>query len=316
MKKHIFPFSILFFLFVFGCKNEPASQEQESPPLEEKSPDAISLFGKELFSPPYDTAQYYKWNEALAAYEEDKKNIDKLIWLGRRSAYMGKYKWALSTYSRGIEEDSNDARLWRHRGHRYITIRKFDAAIKDLEIATQIIEGTENEIEPDGIPNARNTPISTLHGNIWYHLGLAYYLKQDWENALRAYRQCRAVSSNADNLVSSGHWLYMILNRMGRSDEAVQVLEPISADMDIIENFAYHQLCLFYKGELSIEELQPNGSAGSSDAILYGVANWHFYNGEKGKAKKLMEEILEKDSWNSFGYIAAEADLFSEFEEN
>jgi len=44
-----------------------------------------------------------------------------------------------------------------------------------------------NQIEPDGLPNAKNIPISTLKGNIWYHLGLAYYLKGDFENALWAY---------------------------------------------------------------------------------------------------------------------------------
>ena len=63
--------------------------------------------------------------------------------------------------------------MYRHRGHRYVSIREFDRAIADLEYAATLIEGTEDEIEPDGMPNAMNIPVSSLHSNIWYHLGLA-----------------------------------------------------------------------------------------------------------------------------------------------
>ena len=40
------------------------------------------------------------------------------------------------------------------------------------------------KIEPDGQPNARNIPTSTLNSNIYYHLGLAQYLKGEFEAAL------------------------------------------------------------------------------------------------------------------------------------
>jgi hypothetical protein len=43
---------------------------------------------------------------------------------------------------------------YRHRGHRYITLRCFDAAIADLEQASKLIKGKPGEIEPDGLPNA------------------------------------------------------------------------------------------------------------------------------------------------------------------
>lgn len=300
----------LLLAIVFSCKNTPAPPPADVP---EKTAEVTSLFGKKLYPPPPDSAQIKKWEMARAEYEAAPDDPDKLIWYGRRTAYLGRYQEAIALFAEGIKKHPEDARMRRHRGHRYISTRQFEAAIEDLEMASKMIEGTKNEIEPDGIPNARNTPVSTLHGNIWYHLGLAYYLRHDWENALRAYRQCRAVSTNADNLVSSGHWLYMILRRMGREAEAAEALEPITANMDIVENTAYHQLCLFYKGEMTKEDLQPNGSAGSNDAVAYGLANWQFYNGEKEAARQSMEVILENGSWNAFGYIAAEADLFSAF---
>ncbi len=77
--------------------------------------------------------------------------------------------------------------MYRHRGHRYITLREFDKAIADFNKAVELIEGTDDIVEPDGAPNAAGIPTSTLHTNIWYHLGLAHYLKGDFAAALLAY---------------------------------------------------------------------------------------------------------------------------------
>ena len=51
--------------------------------------------------------------------------------------------------------------MYRHRGHRYISIRQFDRAIVDFEAAAGLIEGQENRIEPDGLPNTQNIPLTT-----------------------------------------------------------------------------------------------------------------------------------------------------------
>ncbi len=204
-----------------------------------------------------------------------------------------------------------DARFYRHRGHRYISTRRLDAATADFEMAVDLIEGNENEIEPDGMPNTRGIPVSSLHGNIWYHLGLAYYLKHDLENALRGFSEGLATSRNNDNVVSTTHWIYMINRRMGNKEAASQALGMISADMDIIENFAYHQLTLFYLGELREDELTGDGAAG--DAIMYGLANWYLYNDEPDRAREIFDELLSRDGWASFGYLAAEADYLKYF---
>ena len=199
-------------------------------------------------------------------------------------------------------------------GHRYISIRKFEKAIQDLEKAGQLIQGTENEIEPDGIPNAMNIPISTLYGNIWYHLGLAYYLNHNYEKAYEAYIKCRESGNNDDNIVSSTHWLYMIQRRIGNVELAERLLAPIRLDATIIENTGYYNLCKFYKGLIPMDSLQISDEVNpSSDAVKYGFANWYFYNGEKEKSRKVIEDILDGKSWNSFGYIAAESDLIKYF---
>tara|TARA_R110002051_G_scaffold3131_7_gene16886 strand:- start:15305 stop:16261 length:957 start_codon:yes stop_codon:yes gene_type:complete len=251
-----------------------------------------------------------QYNEAKDTYETYSDSVETLIWYGRRTAYLGNYTDAIAIYTTGIEQYPNEARLYRHRGHRYISIRKFDEAIQDLERASLLILGTENNIEPDGIPNSQNIPVSTLHGNIYYHLGLAYYLKHDYQKAYSAFLKCRESGKLPDNIVSSTHWLYMIQRRLGNEQLAKEMLEPIKMDMEVIENQSYHNLCKLYKEFIPIDSILQTGTGSpSNDAVSYGVANWYLYNDDKETAKKIMEDLVESNAWTSFGYIASESDL-------
>jgi tetratricopeptide (TPR) repeat protein len=273
---------------------------------------AVSLTGKALHSAAPGEDALARLAAARNDYEADSGNADNIIWYGRRTAYVGDYRGAIEIFSEGIEKFPDDARFYRHRGHRYISIREFARAIADLENAADLIEGGENEIEPDGLPNALNIPVSSLHGNIWYHLGLAYYLVEDWPNAYRAYKNGFDAGRNDDNRVSTTHWLYMIKRRMGDAEGAVPLLDVISADMNVIENMSYHDLCLLYKGEKTAQELLGEGEdSATGAATAYGVANWYYYNGNEDKARELLEGLLATDSWSAFGFIAAEADLAS-----
>src|SRR5690606_11778847 len=149
----------------------------------------------------------------------------------------------------------NDARLWRHRGHRFITRRCFDEAIGDLKKAAELTEGKPDEVEPDGIPNAKNIPVSTLKTNIWYHLGLAYYLKGDLENALKAYEECRRLSKNNDMRAATTYWQYMTLRRLRKNDEAKELLDKFDTDVNVIENLDYLKLLKLNKDEIKAEDL-------------------------------------------------------------
>ncbi|MCW8984468.1 MAG: DPP IV N-terminal domain-containing protein, partial [Thermoanaerobaculales bacterium] len=215
-----------------------------------KQPEAISFLGEPLYPPAPSTDAVAMYEEARKTWKASPTDIDAIIWYGRRTAYLGRYRDAIRIYSDGIELHPEDARLYRHRGHRFISTRQLEKAVADFEYAASLIEGTNDEVEPDGLPNALGIPVSTLHSNIWYHLGLAYYLSGDYERALQAYAERAASAANNDMMVSTAHWRYMTLRRLGRDEEALAILQPITADMEIIENQAYHQLCLFYKGEL------------------------------------------------------------------
>jgi tetratricopeptide (TPR) repeat protein len=278
---------------------------------------AISLLGDTLRTIPIslETRRRYErqFAEARAAFERAPEDPDSIIWYGRRAAYLGYFREAIAVYTRGIRFYPYDARLYRHRGHRYITVREFNNAIVDLERAARLVEGKLDEVEPDGQPNAQNRPIGTLRSNIYYHLGLAHYLKGDFARAIPIYRRELQSATNDDRRVSVAHWYYMSLRRLGRAIEATQFLRRFRRDMDVIENQAYHRLLLMYKGELPVDSLLTGGvddDASVTDVTTaYGVANWHLYNGRRAEAETLFRQILASRQWPAFGYIAAEAEL-------
>ena len=254
-----------------------------------------------------------KLKEARTLFKKDPRSVDNVIWLGRRTAYLGRYKDAIKIYTQGIKQFPSDARLYRHRGHRYITLRCFNAAIEDFEKAAQLIKGKPDEIEPDGLPNARNTPTSTLQSNIWYHLGLAQYLKGDFQRALTAYKEAEKVSTNADMLVATTHWLYMTLRRLAREEEAKKTLAAIKDDLDVIENADYLKMINVYKGKLDAanmwKEISQPADSLSNASLGYGLGNWFLYNGQQAEAIKVFQQITAGNQWASFGYIAAESEL-------
>jgi tetratricopeptide (TPR) repeat protein len=276
--------------------------------------EAMSLLGKPLIRPALPADVEKQREDDLAAarrdYEANPESADAIIWLGRRLAYVGRYREAIDVFSEGIRKHPDDARLYRHRGHRYITLRRFKDAERDLEKAAALVKGKPDEVEPDGLPNARNIPLSSLQSNIYYHLGLAYYLQGDFDRALRAYQRCIQLAKNADRLVSTSNWLYMTLRRMGHPKDADKVLEPISTSMDVIENVAYHKLLLMYDDDIALEELAPQDATTTDGAtILYGIGNWYFYNGEPEKAWPIWEKVIDASNWSAFGAIAAESEI-------
>jgi tetratricopeptide (TPR) repeat protein len=279
-------------------------------------PEATSLLGKPLVPAPIpaETRKTLEDNLKQAEIEHGKNpdDPDATIWLGRRQAYLGRYRDAIETYSEGIEKHPDDARMYRHRGHRYITVREFAKAIADFTRAAQLVAGKPDQVEPDGQPNARNIPTSTLQSNIYYHLGLAHYLTGDLAKAADAYATCMTVSKNPDMLVATTYWYYLTLARQGKSAEAAKLLQPISADMEIIENGSYHRLLRVFKGDLTPESLLAPGTAGLDTVTTrYGLAAWHLAGGRKDQATTLLREIVDgvPQQWPAFGYVAAEADL-------
>ena len=266
------------------------------------------------------------YEEKLAEAEADfkkAKTADTYIWVGRRTAYLGNYREAIKIFAEGIEKFPSDTRLLRHRGHRFVTIRCFDDAIKDFQMAQSIIKkfGIRDEIEPDGLPNARNSPTSSLWSNIYYHLGLAYYMKQNYNEATAAFTMSFSYSKSDDMRVASAHWVYMSAQRYALKEKKPEVEKDVQKfiereikdNLDIIKNDDYNKLVKLYQGKIKaadlLKEFEAEANTLSSTSLGYGLGNWFLYNGEQKKAEIIFRRITSGNQWASFGFIAAEADL-------
>lgn len=277
-------------------------------------PEIYSLLGEEYFAP---TEVNPKLDSNLSVarknFEADPSE-ENYIWLGRRTAYLTRYNEAIEIFNQGIEKFPDSYRLYRHRGHRYISQRKFDAAISDLKKASELMQGAPIEIEPDGQPNKLNQPLSSTQFNVWYHLGLAHYLKGEFDLAEKAYLECMKVSDNDDLITATVDWLYMTYRREGKTEEATKLLEKITDSMTIIENDSYFKRLNLYKGKLPVDSvLSVSTDNGDVELALatqgYGVGNWYLCNGDTSQATGVFERVVGGKHFSSFGFIAAEADL-------
>ncbi|MBV6644417.1 MAG: tetratricopeptide repeat protein [Cyclobacteriaceae bacterium] len=242
-------------------------------------------------------------------YELTPDSIDNIIWYGRRLAYLGRFQDAIRIYSGGILKFPNDPRIYRHRGHRYLTTRQFDRALDDFQRAAFFSRDKKNEIEPDGIPNRLNKPLSNTKFNIWYHLGLSYYFKGDYDKAISSFKKCMEVSDNDDLKVATTNWFYMTYQKIGNVEAANELLIPIQNRLKLVENQKYHDLLLLYKGSITPEKLlrKAEDNDNNLDPTLgYGIGNWYLSKGQVTSAREIFDRVLAGSQWNSFGYIAAE----------
>ncbi len=282
-----------------------------APSFAPKPYEAISLFGRPLVSPAATAAALKSYEAARSRWSADPSE-DNWIWLGRRTAYLGRFREAVAVYSEGLKKFPDSYRLYRHRGHRYISLRQFGRAIADFEKAAELAAGKPLEIEPDGAPNSSGTPVSNTQFNIYYHLGLACYLTRDFAKAEAAYRECLRWSNNDDSVVATSDWLTMTLRRTGKTDEARALLNRFHPKMKMIENGAYLERLMMFKGEVSVEDFgrdRPGESAPEKAIRSYGLGLIRLWNGDKAGARKIFEEMLQDESWASFAAIAAEAEL-------
>jgi Tetratricopeptide repeat. len=302
----------LLMIVAIGC-----SPSKESKDDIDKLPVVTDLLGNEHLIPEWTASQKAKLDSnvlvAKQNFEADPSE-ENYIWYGRREAYRYHLTKAIEIYTEGISKFPESYRLYRHRGHRYISLRQFDKAIEDLTKASQLMEGQSIDTEPDGIPNKLDQPLSSTQFNVWYHLGLAHYLKGDFEKAKVAYFNCLSVSGNDDLMVATLDWLYMTYQREGRKPAADSLLLLISEPMEIIENDSYFTRIKMYQGQLAPDSvLNPNPSSDDYDLALatqgYGVGNWYLYHGDTAKAKTIFNQIVKGKQYSAFGFIAAETEL-------
>jgi tetratricopeptide (TPR) repeat protein len=283
-----------------------------------EKPVLVSLLGKTYYEPKRNEKVQARLDSNLARAKrnwEADPSEDNYIWYARRLGYLSRFQESVDIMTEALAKFPNSARLYRHRGHRYISMRQFDKAIADLIKAKDLAPTTPLDIEPDGVPNKINTPLSSLQFNIWYHLGLAHYLKGEFANAENAYHECLKTCTNDDLTVAVVDWLYMTYRRQGKEAEAANLLTRVTDSMTVVENDAYLNRCMMYQGKMNPADLLKVSIADLDQAALtmatqgYGVGNWYLCNGDREQAKQIFEQVVAGEYFGAFGFIAAEAEL-------
>jgi len=271
--------------------------DQDTKAAAGKQPEVVSPLGATYYADRYDGPELAKQEVVLTelqvAYQADPGDLAKLLAYGRQLATMWRYNDAIALYTQGMTTHPTAWELYRFRGHRYISTRRFALGEIDLVKARQL--GGDNF-------------------DILYHLGLARWLLGDFEGAVEPYQACYAVTGEAEHQVAIVYWLYLTLLRTGRNEEAAALLaKPYS--LDVGENIHYHKLLQVFGGGFAEADLiaeRPVG-AEAGDAwdgtIGFGLAAWHLINGRTARAVELLRRILASRHWSAFGFIAAEAEM-------
>jgi tetratricopeptide (TPR) repeat protein len=249
---------------------------------------------------------------AQSRWPTDSAALDAAIWAGRRLGYQGQFAEAVAHYSRALARWPDEPHLLRHRGHRFISQREYDRATVDLARAGARTHGWTLETEPDGQPNARGVPVSTLQYNIWYHLGLAHWLRGDMPAALAAYQRCLDVSRNDDSRVAARYWLWQILMRLDRPREAAAMAAAARTETDLLENQSYATLLALFDGRVTPDAVRgTNAATGLDDVTLgYGVGAWHRALGRTEEARAAWQRVLNGPGPKAaFGALAAREEL-------
>lgn len=307
-------YTLLILLVLSSCRHEKVETQVN----DHITTTIRSLNGKELL-PPKDPKKIAlekdkNLRKAQLDYNNYPDSVEAHIWYGRRLAYVYKYNEAIDVYSKAIQKFPESPELYRHRGHRYITTRNFDKAVSDFQRASELVQNMPLQIEPDGIPNAINKPLSNLQFNIWYHWGLTYFFIGDYENAKLKLEACLAYSDNPDLIVANADWLYMTYMKLDQQNEARAILDKVNMDMIMIENDSYFKRIMMYKGIFKAEDLidpSKNKTASSIELMTqgFGVAQYHSQNKEEALANQIYRNILKSNYWNTFGYIGAESEM-------
>lgn len=269
-------------------------------------PEAFSPAGR-AFSARPDTENTIA--AADLALAKGPASADLLLAAARARDAVLRFSESLPLYTRGMDEYPGDVRFPRYRGHRFLSTRKFDFAIADLKRAAEI------------------APVSF---DVSYHLGLAYYLRGDYNHAAREYqrclnlaaqpkpqfmrgmpadwRPCQALDDNAR--VAITEWAWRANRRAGKPEEAERLLSTITASMKVTDNQSYYRTLLLYKGlRTEADLLAAPPEANSVATVSYGVGLWHWLAGRKEPACAAWERAVSGDNWSAFGFIAAETEL-------
>lgn len=228
-------------------------------------------------------------------------------WRGRREGFMGNYAKAIEIFTQGMELFPDSYALHRYRGYFLIRNYQFEEGIRDLRRAEELIENEDVSLVQAGIPGRSNFSPSTFKRNIYYYLAESSMASGDYETVINY--MDKAVEANQlrdkdDLLVSTSFYKYMAMRKLGRHDEAIQMIMAIPRELEIIANEDYFNAVQYLQGRYSREQyLTMADSLG-----LYTIAMVDLFEDKNADAKEIFTLTTNN---NHKGYWLAEVELLN-----
>ncbi|MAJ52405.1 MAG: hypothetical protein CMB82_12455 [Flammeovirgaceae bacterium] len=248
--------------------------------------------------------------KAEKAFNENPENEFNIINYGIKLANLGRFKEAISLYDEGLTKFPESHKIRRYIGQQYLTTRQFDKAISSLSEAITYANDSPPIIETENsyLKYNRKT-IYNVKFNIWYYLGLSYYMKGNYDKAISSFRKCEKYTNNNDLKVVITNWLYNAFAKIGNLDLAEAEIMSIPTNMRLVEikSRKYHDLIMLYRGLVTPSILTKRN--GIDADVGYGIGNYYLINGKVENAISAFNRVISTEQQERIGYIAIEAEL-------
>jgi tetratricopeptide (TPR) repeat protein len=256
---------------------------------------ASAANAQQAFTEATEYVKQQQYDKAVAAFERaialDPKVAAFHLGKCRALAAASRHTDAIPACTEALRLRPDDAEALRDRGHYYLNLGQVEPALADLTKAAHL---------------------ANTDRGVYYHLGVAYYVKGDFTQAAVAYQSCLDNSTGADTIECIA-WLYPSLLRAGRSTDAAALLDRVQADPAITGHPGWYlDRLLLFKGLRTEEQVAANlNSEGalSVSSIGYSLGLWHLLNGRPQRAREYFEKAVATNFGPAWGYRCSEAEL-------
>lgn len=226
-------------------------------------------------------------------------------WRGRREGFLGNYAKSIEIFTEGMSLFPDSYALYRYRGYHLVRNYQFEEGIADLRRAEDLIENVDVAPAQDGIPGKSNFSPSTFKRNIYYYLAQSSMATGDYVTVIEYMDKAVAANELADEddfLVSTSFYKYMAMRKLGRHEEAEEMIKEIPRGLNIIANIEYYEAIRFLQGRYTRDRF-----VGRADSLgKYAIGMVDHFNGNDEAAGEIWTEV-SKD--NHKGYWLAEVEL-------
>lgn len=205
----------------------------------------------------------------------------------RALAGVRRHEEAVMACTEALRLTPDSPEALRDRGHYYLNLGRIELGLADLQRA-------ERQSKSDR--------------GIYYHLGLAHYLRGEFAAAAIAYEGCLKNSKDDDARIECQAWLYPSLRRAGREEDARQLLQSITLRSLAGHPGNYLDRLLLFRGARSEQDVARTMSvegALSETTVGYTLGLWHLLEGRLEQARRYFQRVLDTGYTTSWGYRAA-----------